>query len=54
MIFRGDEQGFIIGVNDKPCFALVRLFDKFSLAIVNRDFIAVTPIRIISAKLGGI
>ena len=54
MIFRGDEQGFIISVNNETCFALARFFNEFSLAIINGDFISTTSVRIIRAKFGGV
>ena len=40
----GDEDGFVISVNHKPCLALVRLFHVLALTVVHGYFIPVPTI----------
>ena len=51
MRLRRYEAGFVVGVDNEACFALVRLFYILAFAIIYGNFIPVPTVRIVGAKL---
>ena len=52
MAFRVDEQGFVIGVTEEASFAFARLFNEFTLAVIDGYLVPKPAVGIIRAKLG--